>query len=677
MGHTKGTDSTNTGHRRGLSRRAGIGIGIGALLVRVLYLASVSGTPVTDLLLIDSATYDRFARLILDGRFSGESVYSMNVLYPYVLAFLYRIAGDSPWTVFAFQAVLDAASVVAIAAVAVRTFGRGAGIATGVLGALYGPLVFYTGTLLTPTLIVGALAFAMLFVTRHRDDGRTRWLLLAGASIGVATLARGNNALIVLALLPVFRAWTHGWRPALTRCLLVGIGPAVMVGAVTARNALVEGRFVPIAANYAAFYVGHNPSATGLYVLPAFTRGAAFEDEVQGTRAALSAREGRPLTVAESAAVLFRDGLAFARTHPREELRLAIRKLFFFWNRTRSPTNLNYHFARDHSAVLRALPLNLGLLLPLAFLGIVVTWGERRALLHVYAFGLVPLVTCLAFFVSAEYRLPVVSALFPFAGAFLARVPALLRRRPGAGPLLVGLTATLAVAVLANWQTPLLEAQTRKRVDYLNAGTLYGQEGRFEEARAMFRRAAAIDPAFGPAYAAWAEVEHALGNDAEALRLQALAAANPVGGQFRDVGDTRAPHPRLEEAAARYEAGDYDGAEALFRSLADAFRDAGDAGEARRMANNVGLCQYKRGAYEAARATFEAITAADSTYVFAYTNLARVYLALNDSAAASRCVARAAALAPANPRASRSIERLRDALQSEEVRQAGSERPPD
>ena len=50
-----------------------------ALALRVIYLWEIHDSPITELLLIDSETYDRLARLILSGEYPGEEVYAVNV----------------------------------------------------------------------------------------------------------------------------------------------------------------------------------------------------------------------------------------------------------------------------------------------------------------------------------------------------------------------------------------------------------------------------------------------------------------------------------------------------------------------------------------------------------------------------------------------------------------------
>jgi len=137
-----------------------------ALVVRLAYLWSIRGTPLTDALLIDSETYDRMARLILAGKFHGEEVYAMNPLYPYFLAGVYTIFGASQFAVLVVQAVIDAGSCAMIAWLGWTFCGRATGVLAGVIAAVYGPLVFYCGALFTPTLILFLVLVGLVQLAR-------------------------------------------------------------------------------------------------------------------------------------------------------------------------------------------------------------------------------------------------------------------------------------------------------------------------------------------------------------------------------------------------------------------------------------------------------------------------------------------------------------------------------
>jgi tetratricopeptide (TPR) repeat protein len=639
-----------------LGRHIGVRIFLGALAVRLLYLAETFGSVIQTTHLIDAATYDRFARLILQGGLAGENAYAMNVLYPYVLAVIYAVTGGSATAALYVQAFASALNAALIAAVATYVVDRRAGILAGIVAALHGPYVFYSGALLTPTLIdTCGLGMLVLLLAHRRAPGRGK-LFLAGTCLGLMALGRGNAAIFLLPAIFILWRWAPTRHAALRNGATFALAPVLLVGGATLRNAIVAGELVPISANVAAFYIGHNPHATGLYVLPEFTRGASFEDEVEGTRRALSEQAGRELSVAESSRHLVAEGIRFARANPERELELLGTKLLFFFNDVEAPTNLSYYLARDFSRLLRVLPLGYGLLAPLGIVGLLLTWRRAREKALVLSYAAVFLATGLLFFVAAEYRNPFTAVLIVFAAGGLvslaAAVCAIARRRPARRVAWRTFAALLLLPPLV-WvctiETPLLANQTRKRVDYLNVGTVLASRGELETARAMYERALEIDPAFGPAYAGLARVEHRLGHELEAVRLQSLAATHAVGGQYRDEG-TDAIDALLFQTATHFSNGAYVDALEGFRAIHAHQRASGREGDAFRTANNIGLCLYKLERYDEAAATFRDLIDKDATYVYAFTNLARVEARRGNWALGDSLFRRALALAPDNPR---------------------------
>jgi tetratricopeptide (TPR) repeat protein len=645
-----------------------------ALVIRFLYLLGIRHSPLTDVLLIDSETYDRLARMILGGTFRGEEVYAMNPLYPYFLAGVYALGEGSKLLAFGVQAGLDAASCAMIAWIGIRLFGAWTGGLAGLGAAVYGPLVFYTGTLLTPTIIVFLMLVTTVLLVRYQMRPGWRWALSAGIVLGLASLGRGNNFLLVPLAALFFRIHGGGWKPALRHGLLFAAGALFVVGGMTARNYLVEGKLVPISANFAAFYVGHNPGATGIYQMPDFTSGAGFQDEVWGTREAISAKVGRPLTLAEASTELFREGLAFAKEHPGAEARLALTKFYYFWNRTESPTNLSYSFARDFSGVLRALPLGFGVVAPLGLLGLGLAGRRRREHLVLHLVLAVTVLTGLFFFVSAEYRMPAVPVLLLFAAH---AVEVGVRRLPFGSrnpvsmdslrPWALALPALILLFVFTHVRDERLRFQSLKRVDYLNFGTLYKDRGDYEKARGMLRRSLAIDPRYAPAYQALADVERRAGNEIEAARWAAEGrrwrpeAVGTAG--TRDVTGTPVAAGRetadlLLQAGELYKAKRYPEALLQFEALRGRAEASGDADLRRSTLNNIGLCRFQQGDLARADSIFTGLIALDSTYVKAYNNLGKVRAAQGRTGEAESLFRKALALDPGNRIARGELERL-------------------
>jgi len=622
-----------------------IGVFLLALILRAIYLIEIQGTPLVEQLLIDSATYDRFARLILEGRFHGEEVYSMNVLYPWFLALIHKLArgeGAVPWV----QAILDSGSCLMIFHLASRQFDRRVGLWSGIVSALYGPFIFYSGAVLTPTLINFFCLASLLLLVRYVDKPAWAPALLAGLAIGFASLGRGNTVLLVPLSLLFFPVAVRGVRRALSHWVLFAAGAAILLLLVTARNYMVEQEIVPVSANYAAFYIGHNEKSNGLYTLPDFVASADFEGEVGGTRKAVEKALGRPVTVAESAGYLFDRGIEYVMAHPGEEVIRTAKKFYFFWNQTESPTNLSYYFARDFSGLLRFLPISFGWLVPFAALGAFHTRGKWRRHLILYLYMAVYLLTALIFFVSSEYRLPIVPVVIPFAVvgviSIVSIVGGLVRR--GAGGRAGGLTQgsaggsagtwralVPAVVILpmlilfCNYRSPLLRAQSLKRVDYLNFGILYKADGEWDQSKRMLMRSVEIDPAFGPAYEALSDLYRLRGEDQEAARYLHLSRQFKLSGQY-DRGERRFDDATesMLDVARLYNEENYPEALARFAVLLGQYEEADDRVMVQRLLNNIGLCHYKMGDYTAAEEAFQKVIDENPLYVKAYYNLGKV-----------------------------------------------------
>ncbi|MCA9753915.1 MAG: tetratricopeptide repeat protein, partial [Gemmatimonadetes bacterium] len=333
-------------------------------------------------------------------------------------------------------------------------------------------------------------------------------------------------------------------------------------------------------------------------------------------------------------------------TEPGRTARLFLRKLRFWFHATESQTNLSYYFAIDQAPVLRILRLHLGWILPLAIVGFLAGgWREPLLTLPIA----VSIVTCLVFYMSSEYRHPVVPCLLLLAAAG-GRVSldvfrhAVIWRRVALGAGLV------ALLVLANFRDPFLARLQSRRVDYVNFGTLAAQAGDLEVAERLFRRSIAIDPDWDVSRAKLAEVLQRLGRPGEAI--EELRAAEAGAGE---------PSPMMA-ASELFRAGRLEEARAAFVAIAEAGGE-----ESAAALNNAGLCSMQLGDVKGAVQAFEASRSLDSQYASPVIHLGRLALAIGDSTAAARYADEAVELAPQDGRAQRLQARVRGEVSPGEV----------
>src|SRR5438552_1969724 len=119
----------------------------------------------------------------------------------WVMEIAARLFGFNAWTVLAPQA-LEGVATVAIVFLAVRRwFGPAAGLLAGSVVALtpVAGLIFRFNN--PDALLVLLLTGAVYATLRAIEDGRTRWLILAGALVGAGFLAKELQAFVILPVL--------------------------------------------------------------------------------------------------------------------------------------------------------------------------------------------------------------------------------------------------------------------------------------------------------------------------------------------------------------------------------------------------------------------------------------------------------------------------------------------
>ncbi|MHC4093266.1 MAG: tetratricopeptide repeat protein, partial [Planctomycetota bacterium] len=213
--------------------------------------------------------------------------------------------------------------------------------------------------------------------------------------------------------------------------------------------------------------------------------------------------------------------------------------------------------------------------------------------------------------------------------------------------------------LFCNVRTPLLEAQSLKRVDYLNFGALYKNRGELDTAESLLRRSLAIDPRYGPAYTELAEVYRLRGDDLAAAQLAQQGRQFRLSGQYETPLD---PTAAIADSVLRmtelYRAGDHVAALAGFERLRLLPEAREDPAILRSLLNNIGLCHYKLGDLKNAEALFRDILASDSTYVKAYNNLGLILAVTGRPAEAAASFRTALRLDPGNASAERGLTTL-------------------
>ncbi len=482
------------------SNRVLLWLGASGLVIRMIYFSEHAGSAFFDVPILDEKYYDAVARALAEGRSAAEINPGFRPLfYPVLLALAYLLAG--PWATavaIAAQHLLGIATALIVAVVATRLYNRPeAGAWAGGLYLLAGPPLFFEGELLITSLFTFLVAVLLFLLCRLTEDGPATLWFAAGLAAAVASQAR-PNVLVVLLAFPLFAViWRRGrfrGRASLAALALAGAFSGLLA------FGLVQSRFTGHfqwlgGAGGVNFYLGNKQGADGRVPRQdrSVTYGEEYRDSVQVFAEEVYREETGAVDVSPGRVSRYWLGRTFGEIDddPAAWTALMARKAWYLaWNRE-IPNNKSFSFIREHeSMVLRVAPVRWWLLFALAPIG---AWfaRDRRLLLWLclfiglYAGGVV------LFFVNSRYRVPLWPAMAVLAGGGLMALAGALRERRYRELAAVAVAAVLALVSLVNWLGIPPDNHAR---DFFFRSIAQLEKGRLEEAADDARRSVELEP---------------------------------------------------------------------------------------------------------------------------------------------------------------------------------------
>ena len=644
-----------------------------ALTVRLIHIWQIRPSPFFDVLLGDANGYDQWAQQLAGGDWIGSQVFYQAPLYPYFLGVLYSIFGRDLLVVRIVQAVIGSASCVLLGMAGARLFsihptmqsphrgdpGQRVGLIAGLALALWAPAIFFDGLLQKSVLDMFFMCLGLYLISRianppkgghHHETApgnqvvsgfsRIDWIAL-GLAMGALALTRENALILILviAIWSIVERSSNLRRTLVERAVPFVAGIAIVLLPVVIRNYAIDGGWYVTTSQFGPnFYIGNNPQADGTYASIRFGRGAPEFERTDAAEVA-EGSVGRSLTASEVSSYWTGRALGYITGQPLDWLRLMGRKTLLLVNRSEMIDTESQESYAEWSTPLRVLGwlTHFGILVPVAMLGIIITWPERRRLWILHALLVTYASSVVVFYVFARYRYPLVPFLLLFAATpFDSQSPHLVRRLFAQGQRrrrwLIAAT-TAAIAVVAN--VPMLSSTLMRAITENNLGTALQELKRYDEAIRHHERAAALAPGYAPAY-------------------------NNLGAALRAVG-------RVDEAVASYRkalALRPDFPSASF-NLANALLAKGESGasveqfrEALKVSpqsveawNNLGSALAARNDTSGAVDAFRAALAIDERSVHAHRNLGNILIDTGARTEGVTHLERAIRLAPSEPEA--------------------------
>lgn len=520
-----------------------------ALLVRLVFLVETRDSVFFEVLLGDGEGYERFARRLVANGWRPDEAFYQAPLYPYFLATTHALFGPGLTAARLIQAFGGAAGCVLLADAAGRFFTPRVGLVSGWLLALYAPAVYYDATIekTSLSLFLFTLFLCLLARARGRVSLPPGAALSLGASIGALSVLR-ENLLALFAVVAVWM-WSSLRERRLVTILLCLAGVAAVQAPFVAHNWSV-GRTLSASSHFGPnLYIGNSADADGLYVPLTPGRGS-WEHERDDARARAEAAVGMALSPGEVSRHWAGRALLFAREHPLEWAQLTLRKLHLALHAREWMDSVSYDVVRDTSGVLLilGLPMRFGLLVPLATVGLWLSW--RRSPRPNVLYACIALITAsvVLFFVFARYRFTLVPLLIPFAALALAERRSWLPARWRTG-------AALFAGALVLVHLPVDAREHRRSDTYSNVAGALLERGEAQRAHDLLVGIVRREPEYPLPHVNLGKALIALGRLDEARDVLERAKAHAPGA----LAD-------LELGRAHAIAGDYDGALALFES---------------------------------------------------------------------------------------------------------------
>ncbi|HEX7284172.1 MAG TPA: glycosyltransferase family 39 protein [Vicinamibacterales bacterium] len=443
-----------------------------AIALRLLAIGELGDLPLSRTPQLDSAAYLSWARAIV-ADWSYWPAYPEHASgYPYFVATVLAMF-DSLTAVRVAQAVLGSIGCVLTARVAARTLTPSAFLPAGLLQATYAPLIYLETAILAEALFIFLLTASLDLITgagRHRY----RWLI-AGAVLGAAIVVRPT----AMVLLPAYAI--VAWRSQRERFLsLVGAtvaGLSILVAPVVVQNWRVSG--LPMVQAYGGmnFYLGNRPTGDGA----ARARPGGEWDALEGA----ASRAGS--TRNDQDRYYLSRAFEEISVRPIASVQLLGSKLMWTLQDEEIRDTHSYYFFRETMPLLQYLP-SFGLLLALAVVGLAVRTPPSRWWLFGYFMAMLLSVVLLV--VGTRYRMPLVPALFPFAGAGIAALLERMRLRDFKRAAVLG---AMAAAVWGFSEIRTDEPSRNFAEEWALTGLSLLQERKLEESEAAFRTAIGLD----------------------------------------------------------------------------------------------------------------------------------------------------------------------------------------
>jgi len=282
------------------------------------------------------------------------------------------------------------------------------------------------------------------------------------------------------------------------------LGLSIVVVPVMMRNLVVQGKLIFLSSSLGMnFYIGNNKDSIGIYKPASFEVNNPYLQQESYRREA-ERRTGRKYELNQMSRFWFMEGFKDIEDNPGRWLRLVKNKILIFLNGTEAAVNApQYEYFKEKIPILRYTSLlNAGIVMPLGMSGILMAYMykkvDRKALI-LLLYALSYLLVNIIFFITSEYRYPIVPIMIVFGAYCLVNLWDLLKTKyyVRAGLFLIMVSV---LVVFSRTEVGALRQINNNPVDFANIAFVFGKTGKYDDAIYWSRKALEIAPCYSEPY---------------------------------------------------------------------------------------------------------------------------------------------------------------------------------
>jgi tetratricopeptide (TPR) repeat protein len=408
-----------------------------SLLVRIIYLISISNEPLFNFPSLDDHTHIQWAEKNIQNNFNDEFEYFRAPIYPLFLSVLLIILGKNLFFIRLVQMVIGSISAVLIYKIGKNIFNKKVGFFSGLFSSFYWLFIFFEAELLIPVLLINLILLFFLFATNKNAYKISNTVIIS--IIFVFILYTRPNIILLLPVIPVwyfiFFKYIRKRKDFIAQTIKRSIIFVTIIFALMCvygwRNYKAAGYFSLLPAQGGInFYIGNGFKATGNSAYSFYNPSNVdnkfyqkykdfvfYKDNVWRDYSYITYKNtGKFLSQKQVSDYWYRITFNEIFQDPGRWIRLMLKKAYFFVNSNIIPSNKNINeYWQNNSGILGFLRIPLfGILLLLFCYSIIINRHNILKYSLIYLFIFIYCASIILFFVNTRYKVVIIPFLIIF-----------------------------------------------------------------------------------------------------------------------------------------------------------------------------------------------------------------------------------------------------------------------